>query len=212
MQAYTCIKRFGYALIPDVRRQMPRYIDVDGLFDITVTVFAECGYRATTTQEIARRAGVNEVTLFRRYGNKATLINSALTHALANSPFARVVATDDIRGDLLALVTAYAETVQKYVGAVVTLAVEVPRNPELGTAMAALMPNLHNAAQVIETHQTQGQLAPGDPYQKLVMLLGPLMAAGLWSRTGAEALASQLDFGALVAAFLDGHRAPEDRR
>ncbi|WP_338138790.1 TetR family transcriptional regulator, partial [Mycobacterium marinum] len=39
------------------RPQMPRYIDVDGLFDITVTVFAECGYRATTTQEIARRAG-----------------------------------------------------------------------------------------------------------------------------------------------------------
>jgi AcrR family transcriptional regulator len=67
---------------------MPKYIDEDKLFEATVAVFAECGYRATTTQEIARRAGVNEVTLFRRYGAKAALINTALTHVLAETSFA----------------------------------------------------------------------------------------------------------------------------
>ncbi len=56
---------------------MPRRIDVERLFEETVTVFAERGYRATTTREIARRAGINEVTLFRRYGDKAALINAA---------------------------------------------------------------------------------------------------------------------------------------
>lgn len=185
---------------------MPRYIDVDGLFDTTVAVFAERGYRATTTQEIARRAGVNEVTLFRRYGDKATLINTALTHALAKSPFARLTVTEDATADLVALVRAYAETAEKYGAAVVTLAVEVPRHPELRAAMAAFMPNLQNAVRVIAAHQDRGQLTPGEPTEKLLMLIAPLMVSGLWTRTGAEKLASELDPKALVAAFLDGHR------
>jgi AcrR family transcriptional regulator len=186
---------------------MPRHIDVDGLFDATVTVFAERGYRATTTQEIARRAGVNEVTLFRRYGDKATLINTALTHALAKSPFARLTVTDDVTADLVALVVAYAETAEKYGAAVVALAVEVPRHPELRAAMAAFMPNLHNAIQVIATHQDRGQLTPGDPTEKLLMLIAPVMMHGLWNRTGAKKLGPELDPKALVAAFLDGHHA-----
>ncbi|QUR66233.1 TetR/AcrR family transcriptional regulator [Mycobacterium spongiae] len=185
---------------------MPRRIDVDGLFDATVRVFAERGYRATTTQEIASRGGVNEVTLFRRYGDKATLINTALTHALAKSPFARVTVTDDVRADLVALVQAYAATVETYGGAVMTLLVEIPRHPELRGAMAAFTPNLLNAVQVIATHQDRGQLRPGDPVQKLVTLIAPLMVVGLWARTGAEIIAPKFDPDALVTAFLDGQR------
>ncbi len=186
---------------------MPRHIDVDGLFDTTVAVFAEHGYRATTTQEIAKRAGVNEVTLFRRYGDKATLINTALTHALAKSPFARLIVTDDTTADLVAIVVAYAETAEKYGAAVVTLAVEVPRHPELRAALAAFMPNLHNAMQVIATHQDRGQLTPGDATEKLLMLIAPLMMHGLWTRTGTKKIVAEPGPKALVAAFLNGHRA-----
>jgi len=186
---------------------MPRHIDVDSLFDATVTVFAKRGYRATTTQEIANRAGVNEVTLFRRYGDKATLVDTALTHALAKSPFARLAVTDDVTADLVVLVRAYAETVEKYGGAVVTLLVEVPRHPELRAAMAAFMPNLLNAVQVIATHQDRGQLTQGDPIEKLLMLIAPLMMFGLWARTGAEMIMSEFDPNVFVTAFLDGHRA-----
>ncbi len=186
---------------------MPRQIDVDGLFDTTITVFAERGYRGTTTQEIASRAGVNEVTLFRRYGDKATLIDSALTHALAQSPFAHLTVTDDVAADLVALVRAYAETADKYGAAVVTLAVEVPRYPELRAAMAAFMPNLHNAVQVITRHQDQGRLTPGDPTEKLLVLIAPLMMLGLWTRAGTEMRTPELDPKALVAAFLRGHQA-----
>ncbi len=186
---------------------MPKVIDVDGLFDATVTVFAERGYRATTTKEIARRAGVNEVTLFRRYGGKAALINAALTHALAESPFARLASTDDVTADLIAVVRAYDETSQKFGAAVLTLLIEVPRYPELRDAMAALMPNLLNAAQVIATHQDRGQLSEGEPAQQLAMLIAPLMVFGLWERTGAPMLASEFDPSILVTTFLDGHRA-----
>lgn len=185
---------------------MPRHIDVDALFMATVATFAEKGFRATTTQEIARRAGVNEVTLFRRYGGKAALINVALTHALAKSPFARLPVTDDVTSDLVVLVRAYAETTQQYGGAVVTLLTEVPRHPELREAMAALMPNLVNAVKVIAAHQARGALAQGNPLEKLTMLIAPLLAFGLLTRTGA-APDVEFDPDVLVAAFLDGHRA-----
>jgi hypothetical protein len=49
--------------------------------------------------------------LFRRYGDKAALIDAALTHALTRSSFARPAVTDDFVADLVARVRAYAETV-----------------------------------------------------------------------------------------------------
>lgn len=39
-------------------------------------LFAERGYAATTTRAIAERAGVNEVTLFRRFTNKAGVLRA----------------------------------------------------------------------------------------------------------------------------------------
>jgi AcrR family transcriptional regulator len=41
-------------------------------------VYGECGFRGATTRRIAGAAGVNEVTLFRLFGSKATLIDEAL--------------------------------------------------------------------------------------------------------------------------------------
>lgn len=185
---------------------MPRQIDAERLFETTVTVFAERGYQAATTQEIARRSGVNEVTLFRRYGGKAALINTALTRTLAQSSFARLEITDDLEADLTALVRAYADTVQQYGGAVLTLLTEVPRHPELRDAMTALLPNLHNAAEVIVAHQARGHLTPGDPMRTLSTLVAPLMTFGLFDRAGAAGIAPEHDPAAIVTAFLDGHR------
>lgn len=186
---------------------MPKKIDVDVLLGAAVTVFAEYGYKAATVQVIARRAGVNEVTLFRRYGGKGALISAALGHVLAQSPFARLTVSEDVTADLIGLVRAYAQTVQAYGGAVITLLTEIPRYPELHDAMGTVMPNLANAAGVIAIHQSRGTLAPGDPMQKLVMLIAPILAAGMWARTGAIAITAELDPETIVAVFLDGHRA-----
>jgi AcrR family transcriptional regulator len=184
---------------------MPKQIDVGKLFEATVTVFAERGYQASTTLEIARRSGVSEVTLFRRYGGKAALVNAALTHILARTPFASLPVTDDVTADLIALVQAYAETVQQHGGPALTLLTEVPRHPELHEAKAALAANLANAARVIAAHQAQGRIAEDNPMQLLMTLIAPVLAFGLWARTGATAIAPY-DPGALVTAFLDGHR------
>ena len=43
------------------------------IFTAALALFAEHGYKATTTKAIAEKAGVNEVTLFRKYSNKENL-------------------------------------------------------------------------------------------------------------------------------------------
>ncbi len=50
----------------------------ESLIQATFEVFLEKGYAAATTREIAERAGVNEVTLFRHFKNKENLMNEAV--------------------------------------------------------------------------------------------------------------------------------------
>ncbi len=183
---------------------MPKLIDTDSLFEATVREFAAHGYAATTTQQIATSAGINEVTLFRRWGSKAGLIEAALTHCLQRSPFGRLTASEDARADLVAIVTAYAATYRAYGGAVLTLLTEIPRHPELKSVISVLLPNMRSAAAIIADHQRRGGLRCGDPMQKMALLIAPVMTAGLWARTGAP-MPANLDAEAIVEAFLEGH-------
>ena len=64
---------------------------------------------ALTNQfKIAEVAGVNEVTLFRRYGSKAGLFEKVIEHQLADTPLSKLVYTGDLEADLLAIVEAYS--------------------------------------------------------------------------------------------------------
>ena len=50
----------------------------DELLSAAARVYAEAGYRGATTRRIALAAGVNEITLFRHFGSKDTLLREAL--------------------------------------------------------------------------------------------------------------------------------------
>lgn len=51
------------------------------LLEVAARVYAECGYRGTTTRRIAQEAEVNEVTLFRHFGSKDALLREAIERA-----------------------------------------------------------------------------------------------------------------------------------
>lgn len=51
------------------------------LLEFAARVYAEAGYHGTTTRRIADEAGLNEVTLFRQFGNKDTLLREAIEQA-----------------------------------------------------------------------------------------------------------------------------------
>lgn len=56
------------------------------LLEVTAQLFAEHGWRGTTTRRIAEAAGVNEVTVFRHFGSKEALLREAIESAALVGP------------------------------------------------------------------------------------------------------------------------------
>jgi AcrR family transcriptional regulator len=52
----------------------------DAILAAAADVFAQHGFRGSTTRRIADAAGVNEITIFRQFGSKEALIREAMQH------------------------------------------------------------------------------------------------------------------------------------
>ena len=63
------------------------------LLAAAVEVFAKYGFLGATTRRIAEAAGVNEVTLFRYFGSKETLLLEAMQHDTQSSGIIELPAT-----------------------------------------------------------------------------------------------------------------------
>ena len=50
----------------------------DEIIEAAANVFAQHGFRGSTTRRIADAAGVNEITIFRQFGSKAVLLREAM--------------------------------------------------------------------------------------------------------------------------------------
>lgn len=77
----------------------------DRILDAALRVFAEMGFRGATTRRIADEAGVNEVTLFRRFGSKEDLLIEAMKRDHVRHP---PCALPERPNDPLAELTAWA--------------------------------------------------------------------------------------------------------
>ena len=74
------------------------------LIEAASQVFASLGVQGATTREIARVAGVNEVTLFRHFTSKEQLLGAVIKNALALQTKALAhpqVWTQDLKIDLI---------------------------------------------------------------------------------------------------------------
>src|SRR5258708_1610604 len=58
----------------------------DRILDAAKRVYAQHGFRGATTRLIAIEAGVNEVTLFRIFGSKASLFDALMQAHVAEAP------------------------------------------------------------------------------------------------------------------------------
>jgi AcrR family transcriptional regulator len=74
-------------------------------------VYEQNGTRGTTTREVAERAGVNEATLFRHFGNKQALLAAMRDGACPLAVFESVLAslTGDLQSDVRAIAASLVE-------------------------------------------------------------------------------------------------------
>lgn len=77
----------------------------DRILAATREIFATSGSRGTTTREVALRAGVNEATIFRHFGNKQSLLVAMRDHYCGRETFHEALGrlTGDLEADLRVL-------------------------------------------------------------------------------------------------------------
>ena len=79
----------------------------DAILAAAAGVFAQHGFRGSTTRRIADAAGVNEITIFRQFGSKETLIREAMQHLTQS---AGLVTLPDIPADPERELTDWSES------------------------------------------------------------------------------------------------------
>lgn len=153
------------------------------ILEAAVRVFAEHGFRGSTTRRIAKAARVNEVTLFRRFPSKDVLIRTALEaharhtiamlrdHALPQRPA-------DMRAELAAYLAIIFPAMLATADAHRTAIGEWGRSPELDASLMTATEFVHDEMRAyLERAQAAGLLRPDvNPLVATQALLGGLLA------------------------------------
>lgn len=166
-------------------------------------LIAEQGFKGATTRKIAERAGVNEVTLFRLFGNKLNLVIEAVTSAAHG--FQKIVAkpSGDLEADLETLATSYHAFVMLNKGAVVRLIPEIGSNGKFGKlAQPVLKKTVSKVVGLFEHYQELGLLCADEAENLALAFLGPLIARALL----ADVFESDMNFDSqrYVKLYLEG--------
>jgi AcrR family transcriptional regulator len=140
----------------------PTHDTAERILDAAAGLFASRGYAAPTTRAIAEQAGVNEVTIFRRFENKIGVLRG-LGERLAKQQAGRAVASasdsSDVRETLRAL--ARMEIRGAFEGGVlaIRLAFDAMSVPEVREVIGEGVPaTLEGLAEYLAEHQATGEL------------------------------------------------------
>ena len=148
----------------------------------TVDALLDHGYDALSIGEIARRAGVHETSIYRRWGNKTSLALDAVlsrSHAAIPAPD-----TGSLRGDLLALLHGIAAFNNTPLGELLVRMALTHGGPEYEAARKQFWAERFAIASlVLDRAEERGELRPGaDRLLTFETLIGPLHVRRLLTR------------------------------
>lgn len=149
------------------------------ILDAAARVWSEAGFRGATTRRIADVAGVNEVTLFRLFGDKASLIAEAVR---ATAAARDVVPLPEVPVDPQAELTAWAKAHHRFTvehrGLVRTAMAEMHERPECAEPTKAHPESTHRdlSAYVERLAQHRFIASAADAKAAASMLQGALFA------------------------------------
>jgi AcrR family transcriptional regulator len=173
------------------------------MFDAALTVLAQQGYAGATTRKIATAAGVNEATLFRRFGDKRQLILAAIHADISALSQGGITPSGDLETDLIQVVEYYANIYQHRDGLVGTLLLEGARNPEVAALIKEPLGSLSRIAEVFAGYQQSGQMLEEPTDFAVQALLAPLLMISVLRRVTASETPYP-DARTVVRRFLSG--------
>ena len=186
---------------------MPKILEDEKIYQSVLQVVAERGYPGATTRQMADAANISEMTLFRKYGNKAQLVKRAAAFIVTKTDFASAARyTGDVHADLLNVVQAYHETAVRYGLFFFALFSEFNRHPDLLGSMDEPLSIFLKIGDLITRYQTEGILKQSSPLHAVARLLAPLMYISTLRSAKLDEDIPPLDLAEHVANFLDGHQ------
>jgi AcrR family transcriptional regulator len=189
---------------------MPKKIDEENLFLEVVRTIVDLGIGKATTKQIAKAAGVNEVTLFRKYGNKSGLICEAFQQILATSPLNELDYSGNLESDLIRIVKAYKETSFLYGEVIPIIIAEIPRDPDLRELLDPFLSVVQSIMKIIQIYQREGVLRNEPGFSAVSALLGPIIISRMLQKTNPDFQVDEIEDQRYVKAFLDGRRQISD--
>ena len=185
---------------------MAKQIPDAQVLEAAVEVMTTHGYAGATTRQIARAAGINEVTLFRRFGSKAKLLRAAM-----RKEFERfggddgVRFTGDVAADLEHVVRSYQGLLQRRGRLIPVILSELPRQPELRDIIEIPLGIMSSVGQLIAQYQERGVLIDDSPIAAAAALLSPLLPPVLLGQKGIlDDVFRPVDPADHVTAYLHG--------
>jgi AcrR family transcriptional regulator len=183
-----------------IRRTGGRSARVRGdVLAAATAILLEEGLDATTIAAVAERSGVHHTSIYRRWGDRATLIRDALLDAVDTA--VPVPDTGDLYDELTHMLDDVRALYQSPLGPVLIDAMRStdPALAELGNTYFGA--RLQHCAAVFERAKSRGQIPETADYRLVFeLVMGPFLVRAL---LGSDDLRS-LDSDAIVRAVLDG--------
>jgi len=179
------------------------------MFDAALSVLAQRGYRGATTRKIAEAAGINEVTLFRRFGDKRQLILAAIHATIARLGSDGLTPTGDLEEDLVRVVEYYLDLYQPRDGLVGTLLLEGARDPDVAALIKEPLGAMSRLGEIFAEYQRAGLMVEEPPEFAVQALLAPLLVMTVLRRITSSDIAYP-DARTVVERFLKGRLATPD--
>ena len=184
---------------------MPKIIADEQIYQAAIQTVIERGYSGATTKHIAEVAKISEVTLFRKYGNKAELVKQAIS-AMAERIDLTTAATytGDVKADLLRVAQTYQGSAETSGQFFYTILLELSRYPELADVIDTPIGMVQMVAQLMSQYQEAGVLKQENPMHAVAGLLGPLIATNIIRAAAKVELLPPIDLDEHVEGFLNG--------
>lgn len=184
---------------------MPAAVDKNLILDSVIEVWRNVGFEAASTRKIAEKAGISEVTLYRRFESKDKLFLEAFRNQARIFSSETPRPSNNIIEDLSVAVSLYWDLMLKLGPIVIEVMggqLSEPLQKSLRPVASQAMGTLNS---VIQHYQRLGELRETKGSELLLGLVGPMLALTLLAQAGMN-LGIELDLGEHVERFIAANR------